>query len=114
MMQKAGKILFQFILTLIIFSIWAGFALLVVNKYFYKDLPGYTIGRICIWELVALIIAFIIARLMIHKWENIKFGEIQGEQKLILNPKYGIFFLSFFLLALITAIWQFWIFSQNY
>ena len=86
----------------------------MVNKLFYKDLPGYTIGRICIWEFVALIVAAIIAIMLIHKWGNITVQNIDNELKLTMNPKYGIYFSIYFLIAIITAIWQFWIFSQKF
>lgn len=114
MSQRTSQIIFQFLLTITLFSFWAGFALLVVNKLFYKDLPGYTIGRICIWEFVALIVAAIIAKMLIHKWGNITVQNIGNELKLTMNPKYGIYFSIYFLIAIITAIWQFWIFSQKF
>lgn len=112
--QKHIRILFQSILILTIFSYWAGFALLVVNKLFYKDLPGYTIGRICIWELVAIIVAGILSQLMIKKWGSLKLEKVGAKLKLTMNPNYGIYFAFYFLIAIIVGIWQFWIFSQNF
>jgi len=112
--QKIVQILFQALITITLFSIWAGFALLVVNKLFYKDLPGYTIGRICIWEFVAIIIAGLLAKLMISKWGNIEFKEVNRKKMLIMNPKFGWYFLCYFLIAIIVGVWQFWIFSQKF
>ena len=114
MKQRSYQIVFQILLTITLFSFWAGFALLVVNKLFYKDLPGYTIGRICIWELVAIIIAALIAKLMIDKWGNLKVERIDNELKLTMNPKYGLYFSTYFLIAIIVGIWQFWLFSQKF
>lgn len=114
MSQKTAQIIFQFLITVTLFSYWAGFALLVVNKLFYKDLPGYTIGRICIWEIVALAVAFLISKLMINNWSNLKIQHIDGESKLTLNPKYGIYFFIYFLIAILVGIRQFWLFSQKF
>lgn len=108
------KILFHLVLTLTLFSLWAGFALLVVNKLFYKDLPGYRIGRLCIWEFIALLIAAFIAGFMIRRWGTIELKEIHGQKRLSLHPNYGIYFIIYFLIAIITAIWQFWLFSQQF
>ena len=114
MSQKLAQIVFQIILTLTLFSFWAAFALLIVNNLFYKDLPGYTIGRLCIWELVAIIIAAILARLMIKKWGNITLQKTENKTILSLNPKYGVYFALYFLVAIVIAIWQFWLFSQKF
>jgi hypothetical protein len=112
--QKISQILFQLLLTITLFSLWAAFALLIVNKLFHKDLPGYTIGRICIWEFVALVIAALIAKFMINKWGNIRFREIDNKKVLIIDPKFGFYFLIYFLIGIIIGVWQFWIFSQNF
>ncbi len=114
MNQRIGQILFPILITLTLFSLWAGFALLIVNKFFYKDLPGYTIGRICIWEFVALIIAALITKLLINKWGNIEIQEIDKQKFLTMNPKFGIYFGIYFLIAVIVGIWQFWLFSQKF
>ena len=108
------KILFPTLLTITLFSLWAGFALLVVNKLFYKDLPGYTIGRICIWELVALIIAMAITKLLVNKWGNVEIKTIENKKYLTMNPKYGIYFGIYFLIAIAVGIWQFFLFSLKF
>lgn len=114
MNQKISRLIFQAILTLTLFSLWAGFALLVINQLFYKDLPGYRIGRLCIWEFIAFVSALIGAQLMIKKWGNIELKVVNDEWKLSLSPKYGLYFSGYFLLALIIGIWQFWLFSQKF
>lgn len=114
MKQKIYKILFPILISITLFSLWAGFALLVVNKLFYRDLPGYTIGRICIWEFVALFIAGLIANLLIKNWGNVEVIEIKNKKLLTMNPKFGIYFGVYFLIAAVVGIWQFWIFSQKF
>ena len=114
MNTKTIQIVFQALITITLFSLWAAFALLVVNKLFYKDLPGYTIGRICIWEFVAIGVAALIAKLMINSWGNIEIQEVNNKLKLTMNPKYGIYFSVYFLVAIILGIWQFWLFSQKF
>ncbi len=114
MNQKTVKLLFPILLTVTLFSLWAGFALLIVNELFYKDLPGYTIGRICVWEFVALVFAVLITKLLISKWGNVDILEIENKKILTMNPKFGIYFGIYFLIAIIVGIWQFWIFSQKF
>lgn len=102
------------LMTIMLFSIWAAFALLVVNPFLQAELPGYIIGRICIWEYVALGLAAIASRFLIKKWGNLELREIDHQSKLILNPRYGVFLGVYFLLAIIIGVWQFWLFSQNF
>ncbi len=106
--------IFYGVLTLTIFSFWAGFALLIVNKSFYRELPGYTIGRICIWELIALIVAGLIAHFMIRNWGSLERIEIDNKIKLMIDQKFGTYFLVYFLIAVGIGIWQFWIFSLKF
>lgn len=112
--QRFSQILFQILIVITLFSIWAFFALLVVNKWFYEDLPGYTIGSLCIWELVALILAILIMRLMINKWGNLKIEKVGSRMRLTLDPKYGIYFGIYFLIVIFIGLWQFWLFSQTF
>jgi len=114
MNRTTVKILFPILMTVTLFSYWAGFALLVVNKIFYKDLPGYTIGRICIWEFIAIIIAGLITYILIKKWGNAEIRTIETKDLLVMNPKYGIYFGFYLVTAILVGIWQFWIFSQNF
>lgn len=114
MNQKIRQILFLLLITFTLFSLWAGFALLIINKFFYKDLTGYTIGRICIWDFIALIISILMAKLMLRKWGNIKVLEIDNNQLLTMHPNYGKYFVIYFLIAIIVGIWQFWLFSLKF
>ncbi|GAB5565059.1 MAG: hypothetical protein Wins2KO_21220 [Winogradskyella sp.] len=114
MSPRLYKILFPILIAITLFSLWAGFALLVVNKFFYQDLNGYTIGRICIWEYVAIAIAIIITRFLIRKWGNIELNTINNKKVLTLNPNYGVYFGVYFCIAIMVAVWQFWLFSQKF
>ena len=114
MNQHTIRIVFPILLTITLFSLWAGFALLIVNKLFYESLPGYTIGRICIWEFIALLVAAVIAKLLISKWGNLEIREIGNQKLLTMNPRFGIYFATYFFIAIVVGIWQFWIFSQKF
>lgn len=114
MSNKIIKLIFHGVVSMTLFSLWAGFALLIVNKFFYKDLPGYTIGRICVWEFVASIIAILLGYFLIKKWGSLNSVEINGRHQLVISPQFGIYFLVYFLLAIIVGIWQFWLFSQQF
>ncbi len=112
--MKFLKSIFPILLTISLFSIWAVFALTVVNAFFYKDLPGYTIGRICIWEGVALLISGLVAFLMIKKWGNIRIETRSEETRISIHPNYGWYFTFYFIAAIIISIWQFYLFSLKF
>jgi len=114
MNQRTIKIIFPILIAITLFSYWAAFALLIVNKILYKDLPGYTIGRLCAWEFVAVIISGLITYTLIRKWGNVEIRRIENKNLLVMNPKYGIYFVFYFITATLIGIWQFWIFSQNF
>ena len=104
--QRFNHLIFFLILTLTIFSFWAAFALLVVNESLYDDLPGYTVGELCIWELVALTVSMLIAWWMTKTWGTIEIRSLDQKSKLILSKNYGIYFTVYFMIAIIIGIWQ--------
>ena len=114
MRERLLQVFFYLVLVLTLFSIWAGFALLVVNKSFYQHLPGYRIGRLCVWELVALIVAGLTAFLMIRRWGTLRILETGQRKFLAMHPNYGVWFLVYVVIGICIAVWQFWIFSQQY
>jgi len=114
MSNKIIKLIFHGVVSTTLFSLWAAFALLVVNKLYHKNLPGYTIGRICIWEFVAIVIAVALGHFMINRWGSLESIEVNGQRRLVMSPQFGIYFLLYLLLAIIIGIWQFWIFSQQF
>ncbi len=111
---KFEKVAFFCILALTLFSYWAGFALLIINPNFHQDVPGYTIGRICIWEVFAIGAALLISYLMIREWGGIEVRKMDGGNRLVLHPYYGYYFIFYFFVATLTGIWQFWLFSQQF
>lgn len=114
MNPRIAKIIFPILLTVTMFSYWAGFALMIVNKIFYKDLPGYVIGRICIWEFVAIGVAALLAKVLINKWGNVGIIRHEGKRVLTMDPKYGTYFGIYFFVTTIVGIWQFWLFSMKF
>jgi len=114
MTERALKTVFPILITVTLFSLWAGFALTIVNPFFHKDVVGYRIGRICIWELVAFGISVIISRRLIRKWGNLDVVDIGNKPMIVMNPKFGIYFGIYFLLAILVGVWQFWVFSQQF
>ena len=112
--MKVHYLFFQIVLTLLLFLLWAAFALLVINPYSQSYLPGYTIGRLCIWELVFLVVAVFLSRLMIKSWGYPEFTTKKDQKLISMNSKYGSFFLAYFILGIVVAVWQFWVFSQKF
>lgn len=108
------KFVHLLVISTCLFSLWAGFALLIVNPIFNADLPGYKIGRICIWEYVAMSIAILCSIAIARLWgfpEIIKDGNLK---KITFNINYAYFYLIYLILAIAVGIWQFWIFSQKF
>ncbi len=108
------NIYLQSLMTVMLFSLWAIFALLVVNNQYDQNLPGYVMGEICIWEVVALIIAGLISRFIFTRWGGVKFRTRKQKTQIIINRKYFDFVLIYFLIIIVVAIWQFYRFSQTF
>jgi hypothetical protein len=112
--MKSSRIIFQFVLTILLFTFWAAFALLVINPFYQNNLPGYVIGTICIWEFIAIAMAALIAHFMINKWGSIQIIKVDNKSKILMNAKFAFFFLIYIFVAVVIAIWQFWVFSQKF
>ena len=108
------RIVLPSILTILIFSLWAGFALTVINPYLREHVPGYVMGQLCIWELIALIISAVIAFLMVRYWGNLSLEEKKEREYITIHKNYGIFFIIYLVIAVAVGIWQFWMFTQNF
>jgi hypothetical protein len=102
------------VLSIFLFSLWAAFALLIINPYLSDNLPGYTVGRLCIWEAIAGIIAFGFARIVITRWGFPETKESNGKKLIVFNIKYIWFFLIYLFIALGIGIWKFMEFSSGY
>jgi magnesium-transporting ATPase (P-type) len=93
-----------------IFSVWAVFALTVVNPIMNAELTGYIIGRICIWEYIAIATSVVLSFFITNR-----FGYPITNEKTIEMPKVYInSFLVWFVLGCIVSIWQFYLFSQKF
>lgn len=108
------KFSFHLILMMLLFSVWAAFALFVINPNFSNDLPRYTVGRLCIWEAIAGIAAFVVARITIGKWGYPGTREINGKKFILINKNYVWIFLIYFFIVLGIGIWQFIEFSRGF
>ncbi len=112
--MKKIEIVFFIILTVLLFLLWAGFAILVINPYMSHYFPGYTEGQLCIWELVALIVASIVAHLLIKSWGYPTFTIIENREQLVMDKRYVYFLIAYFIIGVIIVIWQFLLFSSNF
>jgi len=112
--MKTVRIIHQVLISILLFTFWAVFALLVVNPIYNANLPGYDLGEICIWEYIAMMIAILGAFVMTKHWGYPEIRILENQKKLVLNIRYGYFLLGYFLIGFTIAIWQFWLFSQKF
>lgn len=101
------------LISILLFTFWAVFALLIVNPIYNADLPGYVVGKICIWEYIAMFIAILGSFILTKYWGYPEVRILENHKKLVLNINYAYFFLGYFLFGFTIAIWQFWLFSQK-
>jgi hypothetical protein len=102
------------ILTLMIFLIWAAFALLIVNACCEDTLPGYVIGHICVWDYTALAVSGLLAYGMIRSWGPVLLISEDRKKQIALDIRYLYFFIAYFIFGIAIAIWQFYVFSLNF
>lgn len=103
-----------FIVTLLIFSIWIAFALLVVNPYLHPYIPGYQVGKPCGWEFVALGISASIAFLWTRNWVSLSIQNENGVRYINISLTFVVFLLAYMTLAIGIFIWQYTIFSAGF
>jgi len=108
------KIIVHALLSLLLFSLWAGFALLIINPLFHEDVPAYIIGRICIWEYIAFAVAIFLSFFITKRWGYPEILKENSKTKVKMSINYAYFLLVYLTIGIIVAIWQFWIFSQNF
>ncbi len=108
------KIIHQVLISILLFTFWAVFALLVINPIYNADLPGYVLGELCIWEYIAMFIAILFSFIITKYWGYPEVCLIESNKKLVLNFNYTYFFLGYFFVGFVIAIWQFWLFSQKF
>lgn len=108
------KILHVSITAILLFSVWAVFALVVVNPILNADLPAYRIGRICIWEYVMMSIAILCALGISRFWGYPEVLKLGNQSKFSLDIKYVYVFIAYIILAIVVSVWQFWLFSRQF
>jgi hypothetical protein len=108
------KIIHQLLISILLFTLWAGFALLIINPMYRSDFPRYIIGRLCIWDYGAIVIAVLFSFIFTKYLGYPEIKVVEKNKKLVFNIFYAYFFLGYFVLGLAIAIWQFWLFSQKF
>jgi hypothetical protein len=111
---KLNQVISIVLLTLSLFSLWALFAVIIVNHQLHDDLPGYTIGELCRWDLLALVIAGALAFLMVKLWGPIQSETVEEKTSFVIPFQLGIYWLSYFILVLVIGAWQWLLFSQSF
>lgn len=100
------------VVTLLVFSVWVAFALLVVNPWLHPWVPGYQVGRPCGWEYVALAASIGIAWIWTRRWPAPRSSCEQGVDCLLLPLGFIRFLLVYLLVAVLVFLWQYAGFMQ--
>ncbi|MCI5058967.1 MAG: hypothetical protein MRY83_22830 [Flavobacteriales bacterium] len=104
------KIYFTILISFLLFSFWALFALFVINDSFHQNVPGYKIGQLCVWEYIAFPLSVILSVLMIRKWglPRLKDGQF------MMSYNYAWLFTFYVIYVLGIAAWKFYVFIKIY
>lgn len=102
------------VVTILIFSVWVAFALVVINPYLHPYVPGYEVGKPCGWEFVALAISVLVAFYWTRRWKpppsviknGIKYASIS---KSLLN-----FLWVYLVFAIVIFIFEYAKFSASF
>lgn len=113
-MKFTIKLIHHLIISVLLFTIWAAFALLIINKNTPSQLPEYIMGSICIWDYGAMILSIFCSFVISKYWGYPKLIPIDQKLSLGFPLYYGYFFLGYFIFSISIAIWQFWLFSQQF
>ena len=111
--MRSQNLMFHIVLSILIFLLWAGFAILCINKC-PIELPMYVIGRLCIWDYLIMIGCILISHLIIRSWGYPTITLANGKRNYSIDIRYIYFFAVYFIFGIAVAIWQFYIFSQNF
>lgn len=112
-MKFAINLIHHLVISILVFTIWAAFALLIVNPNLH-NLPQYIMGSLCIWDFGAMAFAVFVSFIIGKYWGYPKSMIINKKASLVLPINYSYFFLGYFIFALSVGIWQFWLFSQQF
>ncbi|MCH8004866.1 MAG: hypothetical protein IH888_01390 [Planctomycetes bacterium] len=101
-------------LSLMIFSLWVAFALLVVNPYLHPYVPGYQVGRPCGWEFVAAGISGGLGWLFVRRWPAPALNRTDQGKTVALSFGFVVFCIAYGLVALGIFAWRYYIFSNGF
>lgn len=103
------------VVTVLVFSIWVAFALLVINPYLHPYVPGYQIGKPCGWEFVALFASVGIAYFGTRNWPQPRIQELSDMPKsIILSYNFIVFLLVYLVAAVVIFLWRYSVFSASF
>ncbi len=94
-------------MTLMFLSLWVVIALFGINDRIADILPGYKTGHLLTWELGALVVSLLLARLIYVRWGGVIFRRRKGKTDIVLNQKYFMLLLVHSMLFLLIALWHF-------
>ncbi len=100
--------------TVVVFSVWVAFALLVVNPYLHPYIPGYRVGKPCGWELVALVISLVISYLWTRRWPDPRRTTENGVTHIAVSYRFVIFVLCYMVVAILIFLWEYAQFSAGF
>ena len=98
------------ILTVLVFSIWVAFALIVINPYLHPLIPGYQVGQPCGWELVALLASMFTAYRWRKRWQQPCCAIENNITTIRVSNRFLYFSLMYFSGALAIFVWQYLLF----
>ena len=100
--------------SLIIFSLWVAFALLVINPYLHSYVPGYEVGKPCGWEFVALGVSGALAYFWTRNWPRPKHTAENGVHCITISYKFVLFLLLYMIAAISIFLWEYSKFSATF
>ncbi len=109
---KRNPFLGFFILTILLFSIWAVFALTMINPYLSKYFVGYTVGKLCVWEIIALSLSSLLAYLTLKKWP-IHWIKDEHQTQITIPKPIVIGFIAYIFIMSIVGAWQYYLFAYT-
>ena len=101
------------LLTILVFSVWVAFALLVINPYLHPFVPGYQVGNPCGWELVALFASLFTAYRWRKSWQQPCCKFEKNTTVLCVSNRFTYFALLYVSGALVIFLWQYLLFAVN-
>ncbi len=111
--MKATNVICFALVTLLIFSVWVAFALLIINPYLYQYIPGYRVGSPCGWELVALAASLFSSYRLRSTWEKPCCEMTGGRVTLCLSDTFTYFVLTYIVSGILIFLWQYSKFSSG-